>query len=99
MPTIAETVQGLRGEATANQLALESVRLQVLTRLAEVESWAASPNKGIIRDALARMAGEFEAARKIAASTTTIATRVLDSMGTVTPDPVPAPTTWSTGAW
>lgn len=100
MPTPAETAQAVRGAATVNGNALDSVVAEIDARLLDVELWPNSPSKGSMRDQLHRLRAAYSSAKRAAGFTAAMATRVLNLLGAPpAPDPVPAATTWSTGAW
>lgn len=99
MPTVTETLQAVRAAATANSAALASVKAEGLARLVEVNAFPNSPSKGVVRDQLTRLLANYETARVSAQRLIAGTTSALNAAGTVTPDPVPSPTNWSTAAF
>jgi hypothetical protein len=98
MPTPSETLSAIRGAAELNAAALSSISAQIPPWLAEVETWRASANKGMLRDQLDRVLVAYSAAEKQAERLVALATQALDQLGTGgDPDTMPPSVPWSTG--
>lgn len=89
----------IRAAATINQGALDSVDAELVGQLAEVDTWAATPAKGLMRDHLNRVRSCARELREGMRESVRLANVVLSMFGTGGVDPAVPPITWSTGDW
>lgn len=99
MPTVTETLQAVRASANVNAAALASVRAEAAAALVSIETWQNSPSKGLVRDQVARLLAAYDDAQRQALRLAGLSSNALNTSATLTPDPVPAPVSWSTAAF
>lgn len=90
----------IRSAALINKSALQSVAVQLAGQLLEVDTWAASPAKGRMREALQRMRSLYVALCEREGEAVRLANVILDMFNAGgNPNPPQPPIVWSTGAW